>query len=91
MSGEGEDVEGADISTGPKEKWNHVRVANGVELHLRHGPAQVQAGGVAAGLELLESLAVTEPQKIAPPQEIAFAPAAPETVRPGSGSEGVCS
>ena len=28
LSGEGEEVEGAAISPGPKEKWNYVRVAS---------------------------------------------------------------
>ena len=84
MSGEGEAVDGAAISTGPKEKWNHVRVANGVELLLRHGPAQVQAGGVAAGAGAAVVRCCHRAAKDRPAAP-AFAPAAPETVRPGIG------
>ena len=82
MSGEGEEVESAAISTGPKEKWNHVRVAYGVELHLSADLPKFKLAGLRRVLELLESLAVTEPQKIAPPHR------KPSERGPAPGSEG---
>jgi len=85
LSGEGEEVEGAAISTGPRENGTMRESHTASNYTSDTDLPKFKLAELRRVLELLESLAVTEPQKIAPPQEFAFASAAPETVRTGTG------